>query len=201
MSKRTTCLLGIAAFVAACLLVTVPAQAGLKLDAADCGSRIQAPAKLISAVVVDAHGNAVEGALAEIHGVSLEIDGLGLLGDGAAVRVNDEIARGILRNSGDRTVLLTFGNGETVQLQAGEEVVVANEAECKCKCTCTAGEHSTTALFPCDNNMDTCAYNGDACVFVADGEVQEGTYSGCKKVWVIRPAPPVEPEETEPSTP
>jgi hypothetical protein len=193
MSKRITCLLGIAALAAACLLVTAPAQAGLKVDTVDCGSRIQAPAKLISAVVVDRHGNAVEDALPEIHGIDLEVSGLGQLGDGAAVRVNDEIARGILRNAGDRTVLLTFGNGETVQLQAGEEAVVANEAECKCKCTCTAGEHSTTALFPCDNNMDTCAYNGDACVFVADGEVQEGTYSGCKKVWVIRPAQPAEP--------
>ncbi|HMB52372.1 MAG TPA: hypothetical protein VKU40_03590 [Thermoanaerobaculia bacterium] len=198
MSKRTTCLLGIAAFVAICLLVTAPAQAGLKVDTGDCGPRIQAPAKLISAVVVDRHGNAIEGALPEIHGIDLEIDGLGLLGDGAAVRVNDEIARGILRNTGDRTVLLTFGNGETVQLQAGEEAVVANEAVCKCKCTCTAGEHSTTALFPCDNNQDTCAYNGDDCVFVAEGEVQEGTYSGCKKVWVIRPAQPAEPGTATP---
>lgn len=194
MSKRTTWLSGVAALAAACLLVTLPAHAKLAEGSAstDCGARIQAPAKLISAVVVDEDGNAVRDALPDIQGIDLEVAGLGMLGDGAAVQINDEIARGILRNAGDQPVLLTFANGETVQLEAGQQAAVAVDAECRCKCKCVDGSHSEWFIFACDGNGDDCDYVGDACVWTEGGTVFEGEYTECKKFWLQR-------TETEPA--
>lgn len=181
MTLRTTTLMTLVA-CAVCALLALPAQAGVSTD---CGTSLRAPATLVSAVVVDADGHAVRGAVPAVEGRELELAGLGRLGDGAGVQVNDEIARGILRNAGEQPVMLTFASGETVLLAADEEVAVDEGAQCECWCTCAAGSTSKVFKFPCDGNSDDCDYFGELCRWVDENGTHVGTYTLCFKIWVL----------------
>jgi hypothetical protein len=123
---------------------------------------------------------------------ALKVEDALTLADGRVFRNGEDvplaaaISSGVMVNAGRNTLLLVFSNGETRVLAPGE-AVGAGDARCRCKCTCKdAGGATQAALFDCSSNQDTCKYNGDACVWVDDGgTLHEGTYTDCKKVWVI----------------
>ena len=107
------------------------------------------------------------------------------LPSGASVGVNDRISSGVLVNTGPVPVQLRLSDGTSAVLHPGDLIGIG-EARCRCRCTCTSADGVTqNALFNCSSNSDTCAYDGDECVFVVDGTVHEGTFSGCRKFWVI----------------
>lgn len=109
-----------------------------------------------------------------------------VLPDGEDVPLGQPISNGVMVNASADTLLLAFSDDTTLLLAPGQ-AVGAGEAACRCRCTCKdAGGATKTALFNCSSNQDKCEYNGEACAWADGGGVHEGTYSDCKKIWVIR---------------
>lgn len=161
--------------------------AGLALPAAvqaDCGPRVDGPVTVVGAVVLDDAGQPLQDRAA-LSGTGVRLADGTALADGAAVPLNTSLAGGLIANAGAHTTVLTFSNGQSVTLAAGEVVAVGN-AKCECRCTCKTSTGATHgANFPCDSNADKCNYDGNICQWSEGGTTHTGTYTGCIKVWVI----------------
>jgi len=178
------CIVATVVALAVCLgLVASVAPAAVQTT---CSQSIAGPATLEQAVLLGPDGKQ-SAEFPQLRGDQVVLTSGAAFSKSTAVLPGDEIERGVITNASKGRVMLRFSTGDVVILEAGAAIAVG-DATCKCKCTCSDGTASTTALFNCDSNADTCSYNGDSCVFVEGGVVHEGTFSGCKKVWVIRAA-------------
>ncbi len=148
-----------------------------------CAPGLPAGVELVSVATIELDGTLSPSKDLLVEGQLHLTDGA-LLADGESVPVGARLAEGVLVNAGRRPLLLTFKEGRTLVLEPGMAIGVG-EARCRCKCVCTAGTLTQTALFDCNTSADTCGYKGDACVWADDAGVHEGTYTDCKKVWVI----------------
>lgn len=130
--------------------------------------------------------------------VSRQIDGLvaasvvtladgSRLEAGSAIVVGDRIVSGAVENTLGETLVLSFGDGCPILLLPGEQVTIAegelvlSTHECVCKCTCSGEGFSEpyTVDAPCDGTDNCPALNGKDCLVFVDGELKEGTASGC----------------------
>lgn len=168
-----------AAQLAAALALLTPST----YAATACAPGLPADVELVSVATVEVDGTLSPSKDLLVEGQLRLTDGP-TLADGESVPVGARLAQGVLVNAGRRPIMLTFRGGPVLVLEPGTAIGVG-EARCRCKCVCKAGELTQTALFDCNTSADKCAYNGDACVWADDAGVHEGTYTDCKKVWVI----------------
>lgn len=176
---------------AALVVLTVATVSGAW---AQCGPSIHGPVTVKGVFERGDNGRLEPAGTARLVGQGVVLSNGSRLKDGGEIGTHDAIQSGVLFNAGDRPLKVAFSDGTSVDLEPGEAVTVGT-AKCNCQCTCKAGTATKTALFPCSSNSDTCAYNGDNCVWADSEGVHEGTYTGCKKFWLIEagPAQPANP--------